>query len=401
MATIKLNFASQLSCGECEDVLLWLHNPYKLAVNAGVTDTSLLQEFLPASIKDIQELSTTNYEYTVQYNESLLLTPANLLTECDIRQVCCAGCIAAYVDNQVAASSSTIVDNTILEVDPENSFTHTGGGGNETTVNFGHELSSQTVGGTTTLILTTPSGAEFTVDLTAATNEAAAFQCERDFPLFLDCLETLQDGLGCTYDVDPLNGRFRDYPLTLTRIETTDGDVAINISGNSLMDLITNLNLQSAVTGYNFASNGNRLRIINAPAAISRVEFTDGTDLDWRPAEVLVGSCTGTVPEWERFCAAVNRCVVYEIYRNPANPEELILEGGNGIASTTEFGSVQEGTVRQWNRAVAGTFANNGDAILALTGDFGAGTFGQLALMDVGGVPTWFKSDGTTWLFAF
>lgn len=104
MTELTLTFTGKLSCGKCEDVLLWLHNPYKLAINAGVTDTSLLRYLLEAEITEVVEVNTQNYQYTVQYDETLLQDPTDLLSECDIRQLCCSGCLIQYVDETLVGA---------------------------------------------------------------------------------------------------------------------------------------------------------------------------------------------------------------------------------------------------------------------------------------------------------
>ena len=331
MAEIKLTFAGKLSCGKCEDVLLWLHNPTKLAANAGITDPTKQTQLIQGSITDITAVNSSNYQYTIEYDENLLLDPNSLLQECDIKQLCCAGCVIQYVDEAVASkSNSVLVDN------GDNSFTHTSGDGTVTTVSFGHSLSSTVNGTTTTITLTKPDGTTDDVQITIPV-AGGSFTCDPDFDTWLGCLEAIKDGTGCTYDVDPLGGRFDTYPLTLTRIETVNGDITFNISGNSLADLVANLNA-AAINGYTFTVNGNLLRILSAPDAVNRVEFTDGTDLDWRPAQLLQFSCTTVDPNWERFCACVNQCVTYEIYLQPApNENILVLEGGGGTFSTVDL----------------------------------------------------------------
>lgn len=337
MAELKLNFAGKLSCGKCEEVLLWLHNPTKLAANAGVTDPSQQTQLIPGEITDVVTINSANYQYTVEYDENLLLNPGNLLIECDIKQLCCAGCTIQYVDEAIRSKDNSIlVDNTVA--DPaSNSFTHTSGDGTVTTVNFGHSLSQAQTGDEVTLTLTKPDGTEDEVVLTLPA-PGGSFSCDPDFETWLDCLESVKDGVGCTYDVDPLNGRFDAYPLTLTRIETVDGDVVFNISGNSLTDLVVQLNAQSGVTGYTFVESGNLLRILSAPAVVNRVEFSDGTDFDWRPAALVPFSCSQVDPRWERFCACVNRCVDYQIFLEPAPNENLLtLQGSDGSTSTVDL----------------------------------------------------------------
>lgn len=111
MAELKLTLAKQIDCGKCDDVLLWVHNPTLLVQNVGVTDPALINPFLEGSIVDIVAVDTGlvkdclpvyEYEYTISYDENELVTPANLLTECDIRELCCAGCAIQYLQVRLA-----------------------------------------------------------------------------------------------------------------------------------------------------------------------------------------------------------------------------------------------------------------------------------------------------------
>lgn len=111
MAELKLTLDVKLDCGKCDDVLLWVHNPTLLVQNVGVTDPTLINPFLEGSIVDIQAIDTGakvgceivyHYEYTISYDENELVTPTSLLTECDIRELCCAACAIQFLQIRIA-----------------------------------------------------------------------------------------------------------------------------------------------------------------------------------------------------------------------------------------------------------------------------------------------------------
>src|SRR5688572_15641261 len=102
MATsLELSFSTKLDCGKCDDVLLELYDPTKIAANTGQTDPTKIYHFIPATITAYSCSGSNLFEYTVSYDETLLVgsTP---LTECDIKKVCCAGCILKYVQELLA-----------------------------------------------------------------------------------------------------------------------------------------------------------------------------------------------------------------------------------------------------------------------------------------------------------
>lgn len=110
MAQLKLTIDKKLDCGKCDDVLLWIHNPTLLVQNVGVTDPNLINPFIEASIVDIVAIDTGakvdcqpvyHYEYTVEYDENALVTPTSLLTECDVREICCAACAIQYLSIRI------------------------------------------------------------------------------------------------------------------------------------------------------------------------------------------------------------------------------------------------------------------------------------------------------------
>lgn len=101
MTELVLTLSGKLNCGKCDDVLLWLHNPALLAVNAGVTDPDLQVQLILAEIVDVTMINSANYQYTVEYDETLLADPSTPLVECDIKELCCAGCLVRYVDEKI------------------------------------------------------------------------------------------------------------------------------------------------------------------------------------------------------------------------------------------------------------------------------------------------------------
>lgn len=117
MAELKLTLDIKLDCGKCDDVLLWVHNPTLLVQNVGVTDPTLINPFLEGSIVDIKAIDTGakvgceivyHYEYTISYDENDLVTPTSLLTECDIRELCCAACAIQYLQIRLANLEAVI-----------------------------------------------------------------------------------------------------------------------------------------------------------------------------------------------------------------------------------------------------------------------------------------------------
>lgn len=112
MAELKLTIQGKaLDCGKCDDALLWVHNPTLLVQNVGVVDPALIDPFIEAEITDLvavktgtdcNGVDTYDYVYTLEYDEALLVTPTDLLNECDIRQLCCASCVVKYLQVRVA-----------------------------------------------------------------------------------------------------------------------------------------------------------------------------------------------------------------------------------------------------------------------------------------------------------
>lgn len=127
MAELALTLNVKLSCGQCDDILLWIHNPTLLVQNVGVTDPDLINPFIEGDIVGVVCDQQGNYVYTVSYDENDLVTPADLLTECDVREICCAGCAIAYLqilinnindviaalDARVTANEATLADHEI------------------------------------------------------------------------------------------------------------------------------------------------------------------------------------------------------------------------------------------------------------------------------------------------
>ena len=388
---LTLQFREKLDCGKCDDVLLWLHDPTRLLKNVGVTDITKLDPFIEASIEDFICVNSSNYQYVFTYDETKLSDPNDALEECDIRRVCCAGCLVNYVNAKLAnLSVSTLQDDTptpgsftytdedgneteITYLSPlvdngDDTYTHTDEKGVVTTINVAHALSTP---GSGILRLTTPNGTESEVDICsliqnecnlqdvhldlnntvftlptqnlhlqltdgsfkdislAGLGGGGSFACSPDFDTWLQCLESIKDGTGCTYDFDLLSGRISSFPLTITRLDTVTGDVAINVTGIDLNDLVTNFNAGGFSQGTAVA-NGSLFRIVGAPNAINRIEITDGVDTDFISGALLANSCSTVDPQWERFCSCINRCVQYEIFPDGF---DIVLQNTEGIES--------------------------------------------------------------------
>lgn len=99
--TVILKFSQKLDCGKCDDVLIQLHDPTKIAANTGVTDPTKIYHFIPGEITDFTCIGKTLFQYSITYDETLL-TEGTILTECDIRKICCAGCFLQYLNEKLA-----------------------------------------------------------------------------------------------------------------------------------------------------------------------------------------------------------------------------------------------------------------------------------------------------------
>ncbi len=95
MKTLYYDSCSRLNCGPCGgDIILCL-------------DASLVLSGLPYIIaklnSPIQELALgthkITYRHYIEYDETLLVTPATALTGCNVKGAVCKGCLTSYIDN--------------------------------------------------------------------------------------------------------------------------------------------------------------------------------------------------------------------------------------------------------------------------------------------------------------
>jgi hypothetical protein len=99
MATVTVNLDTKLDCDVCTpDVLMKIHNPFLLLINSGVVDPALLRFIFLGQILSYTMLQSGLHQYELEYDEAILLDPLSLLTEEDIRQVCCSNCLVEYIN---------------------------------------------------------------------------------------------------------------------------------------------------------------------------------------------------------------------------------------------------------------------------------------------------------------
>lgn len=98
MEQVTIILDTKLDCDTCNPlVLLRIQNPYRLLVNDGQADPDLLRYMFEGSIKDYTMLSFKQHRYVIEYDETILTDPLDLLSQEDIRQVCCSNCMVEYI----------------------------------------------------------------------------------------------------------------------------------------------------------------------------------------------------------------------------------------------------------------------------------------------------------------
>lgn len=97
--TLILKFSEKLDCGKCDDVLIQLQDPTLILANEGQTDPTKIFHYIPGTITDFTCIGSHLFQYSIDYDETLL---TRILTECDVRRVCCAGCLLQYFNEVIA-----------------------------------------------------------------------------------------------------------------------------------------------------------------------------------------------------------------------------------------------------------------------------------------------------------
>lgn len=203
MAQVIVTFCEQLRCGKCDQVLLKLDDPALIAANQGVP-IEQVNPFIRGEIDDYRLVSgaaigcgCSAHEYTISYDEQLLLDPSTLLRACDIERVCCADCLIDYVDTIVPSLGiSTLVDNgdgtfthtnelavvtifnalSTLVDNLNNTYTYTDETGAVTAINVAHTLTNPAL--TTNIVLTRPDGSQDIIDICPIVDACLAGQGE-------------------------------------------------------------------------------------------------------------------------------------------------------------------------------------------------------------------------------
>ena len=281
-----------LDCADGDKLILFFKDHAVTANGSGIIVGDII----------VRRYVSGKYEYHVAFDDSLLTNPSVLVTQCDLEGQCCYNCVAKF-----AAESELFLD--LLN----------------TTLTAG------------VLRLQLNDGSFKDIDFTSLLQSGGNFSCS-DMATFVSCLQQEKAATGCTYDHDVVSSRLGGFPLIISRVQTTTGDIVVNIPGNDIDDLVANWN--AAGLGLGAAVNQAGLfRLVGVPVPLLRIELTNATgECDWVTSDLLADSCTGEPSQvFQDFCECVNACVQYEIFPDEC---DIVLQNTEGVESRVAVSDV-------------------------------------------------------------
>lgn len=196
MSTVKITITPPLDCGKCDQVLLRLENPLLLAANIGLPPEDY-RYFLEGEIVDVTMVSANVFEYTIEYDETLLADPEGGLEEVEVREVCCIGCLYEWLQGQALCE--------LLQGAPSDCFegisllTLSADAGPLETLSGGDELR---IFGGASLLTTTSNPDTVTIELVLSGDVDQILTFGTDGNIYLDCPTVL----GCINVQNPITG---------------------------------------------------------------------------------------------------------------------------------------------------------------------------------------------------
>ena len=91
-----LKIKPPFECSTCDQLIVVLYDPTLTVGGTGV---------FKADIKEIY-VSCKNYKYKIEFDDSIFVDPDRALRQCDIKSVCCAGCVIDYIDSFITDFSN-------------------------------------------------------------------------------------------------------------------------------------------------------------------------------------------------------------------------------------------------------------------------------------------------------